>query len=104
MKNSKKINPKHRKFLDLYFETGNIAKSYRGAGYQCSVTSAYVAGSRLLRKLDKDLNHLEIFEEEGLTVRSVARRLSLALAPVLEVVAREPWMDLAIGGSSGVGR
>lgn len=75
MRNTKRLNPKHRKFLGLYLETGNIANSYIGAGYQCSGASACVAGSRLLRKLDKDLNHLEVFEEEGLTVRSVARRL-----------------------------
>ena len=32
-----------------------------GAGYQCSSDSACAGGSRLLRKLDEELNHLEVF-------------------------------------------
>jgi phage terminase small subunit len=61
MANEEKLDPKHRKFLDLYLETGNIADSYVGAGYQCSSDSACAGGSRLLRKLDEELNHLEVF-------------------------------------------
>lgn len=87
MRNTQNLNPRHRKFLDLYLKTGDIGKSYIGAGYQCSGASACVAGSRLLRKLDKDLGPLEIFEEEGLTVRSVARRLNELINGKNEAVA-----------------
>ena len=52
---------KHKEETRFYLETGNIADSYVGAGYQCSSDSACAGGSRLLRKLDEELNHLEVF-------------------------------------------
>ena len=76
MANEEKLDPRHKRFLDHYLTSGDIGGSYLAAGYQCSADSACAGGSRLLRKLDEKLNHLEVFRNEGLTVRSIAKRLN----------------------------
>lgn len=73
-----KLKPRHRKFLEEYAKTGDYAKSYLAAGYKAKTKdSARTAGSRLLRKLDENMDYREVLDSVGLTDRRLATALAM---------------------------
>ncbi len=75
-----KLKPKQMKFLEAYAKTGDYAKSYLAAGYKCKTKdSARTAGSRLLRKLDENMDYREILDSVGLTDRKAEHVLKLKI-------------------------
>jgi hypothetical protein len=69
----KKLRPKEMKFLEFYAQNGDAADAYIAAGYKVkSREVARTCGSRLLRKIDGNMDYMEILETVGLTDRRVA--------------------------------
>ncbi len=69
----KKLRPREFKSLEEYARTGNHADAYIAAGYKVkSREVARTCGSRLLRRLDENMDYREVLEAVGLTDRRVA--------------------------------
>jgi hypothetical protein len=80
MGNRSKLKPKQMKFLEAYAKTGDYAKSYLSAGYRCKTKdAARTAGSRLLRKLDENMDYREVLDSVGLTDRKLATALDMLI-------------------------
>ncbi len=75
-----KLKPKQMKFLEEYAKTGDYATSYLTAGYKAKTKeSARTAGSRLLRKIDENMDYREVLESVGLTDRRLATALDMLI-------------------------
>jgi len=78
MGNKSKLRPKEMRFLEEYAKCGNHADAYLAAGYKVkSREVARTAGSRLLRRLDENMDYREILDSVGLTDRRLATALDM---------------------------
>ena len=106
-----KYNAQHHKFLELFAETRNHVRSYRGAGYHAKTDDiARQNACRLLRQLDKKLDYREILDSVGLSDRRLATRMKellddkdghLAIKSASLISRSKGWQQTTI--SIGVG-
>jgi len=76
-KKRKRIPVKYKKFLIAYAELGDVGKAYIKAGFKANNRhTALNNGWRLMAKLDKEADYLEIFDQVGLGDREIATIMS----------------------------
>ena len=80
MGNKWNLRPKEVLFWEEYTKRGNHADAYMAAGYKVkSREVARTAGSRLLRRLDENMDYREVLDSVGLTNRHLAQVLKKAV-------------------------
>jgi phage terminase small subunit len=76
MEKPTKLKPKQIKFLEEYAKDGDKIRAYLAAGYKATTEeSARVSATRLLQKIDENIDYREVLHTVGLNDRRVAEAL-----------------------------
>jgi phage terminase small subunit len=76
MEKPTKLKPKQIKFLEEYAKDGDKIRAYLAAGYKAKTEeSARVSATRLLQKIDENIDYREVLHTVGLNDRRVAEAL-----------------------------